>query len=72
MRSESKSSNQEDNGRYEGPSDSSGGPKLEWQFIKPEENKPIYLEDMFGPVLYKINRLIGAEKKLFDKYVSRR
>ena len=72
MRSESESSNKENNGRCDGSGDTSERSKLEWNIIRPEENKPVYLESIFGPMVYHINRLIGAEKKIFDRYTGKR
>jgi hypothetical protein len=35
--------------------------------VKPEENDPSYLKEMFGPIVYKISKIIELEKKEFQR-----
>lgn len=46
--------------------------EAKWQAVKPKENRPIYLEKMFGPIFYHLKRAVEYEIKDFEQKTGKK
>ena len=69
MRPESESLHQEDTGGQIGYGDSTSG-SLKWEAVRPEENEPRYIKNIFGTIIYNISKIISLEKKEYQRRIS--